>query len=230
MRAAMGAPKWMLARRNGEQILPSDGCRTIAPASVVPHSERHALESCFLVRYGRRPALARVLGRAHRHARGRNGEPRRSVFISSACMRARRCARAACGAGALTSRCRRAATSRSFRGARAGRWVDEGPAEVLLMRIDPGFLAKVAEGIGVDPESVEVLPRVQARDAQLENLGWALEAALAEGKKVEPLFMHGLGVALATRSHQATLDDAARARAPRVDAPADDGGMRLHRG
>ena len=81
----------------------------------------------------------------------------------------------------------------------AGRWVDEEPAEVLLMRNDPGFLAKVAEGIGVDPELVEVLPRVQARDAQLENLGWALEAALAEGKKVEPLFMHGLGVALATR-------------------------------
>lgn len=81
----------------------------------------------------------------------------------------------------------------------SGRWVDDGPAEVLLMRIDPGFLAKVAAGIGVDPESVEVLPRVQARDAQLEHLGWALEAALAEGKKVEPLFVHGLGVALATR-------------------------------
>ncbi len=80
-----------------------------------------------------------------------------------------------------------------------GYWVDEGPAEYLLMRVDPGFLNKVASGLGLDPNSVEVLPRVQARDPQLEHLGWALEAALAEGKAVEPLYVHGLGVALATR-------------------------------
>lgn len=81
----------------------------------------------------------------------------------------------------------------------AGRWVDEAPAEVLWMRIDPGFLAKVAAGIDVDPDTIDVLPRVQARDAQLEHLGWSLEAAFAEGKKLEPLFVQGLGVAVATR-------------------------------
>ncbi len=81
----------------------------------------------------------------------------------------------------------------------AGRWVDESPAEVLWMRIDPGFLAKVAAGIDVDPDTIDVLPRVQARDAQLEHLGWSLEAAFAEGKKLEPLFVQGLGVAVATR-------------------------------
>ena len=80
-----------------------------------------------------------------------------------------------------------------------GYWVDEGPAEYLLMRIDPGFLNKVAAGMGLDPSSLDVLPRVQARDAQLEHLGWALEAALAEGKAVEPLYAQSLGVALATR-------------------------------
>ena len=88
-----------------------------------------------------------------------------------------------------------------------GRWVDEADAEVLWMRIDPGFLAKVAAGIDVDPDSIDVLPRVQARDPQLEHLGWALEAALAEDKKPEPLFLQGLGVALATRiikNHAAT--------------------------
>ena len=96
-----------------------------------------------------------------------------------------------------------------------GRWIDETPAEVLLMRVDPGFLAKVAAGIDVDPESIEVLPRVQARDAQLEHLGWALEAALAEGRRVEPLFVHGLGVALATRiiKHHATTHPARVRRA-----------------
>jgi len=94
-----------------------------------------------------------------------------------------------------------------------GRWVDDGPIELLVMRIDPGFLSKVAVGIGIDPDSIEVLPRVQARDAQLEHLGWTFEAALAEGKTVEPLFVQGLGVALATRiikSH--SISRAARVR------------------
>jgi AraC family transcriptional regulator len=80
-----------------------------------------------------------------------------------------------------------------------GRWVDEGPAEFLLMRIDHGFLSMVACELNLDPATIEVLPRVQARDPQLEHLGWALEAALAEGKQVEPVFVHSLGVALATR-------------------------------
>lgn len=80
-----------------------------------------------------------------------------------------------------------------------GRWVDESPAEFLLMRIDHGFLSKVARNLGLDPATLEVLPRVQARDPQLEHLGWALEAAMADGKAVEPMFVHGLGVALATR-------------------------------
>jgi len=79
-----------------------------------------------------------------------------------------------------------------------GRWVDEAPAEALIMRIDPGFLNKVAAGMGLDPKTLDVLPRVQARDAQLEHLGWALEAALAEGA-AEAMFVQGLGVAFAAR-------------------------------
>lgn len=80
-----------------------------------------------------------------------------------------------------------------------GRWIDEGPADLLIMRIDPGFLNTVANGMGLDPKTLELLPRIQARDPQIEHLGWALEAALAEGKAVEPMFVQGLGMALATR-------------------------------
>jgi AraC family transcriptional regulator len=93
-----------------------------------------------------------------------------------------------------------------------GRWVDDGPAECLIMRIDPGFLNKVAAGLGFDPATLELLPRVQARDPQLEHLGWALEAALAEGNSIEPLYIHGLGLALATR----LIKEHARARPQRV--------------
>ena len=79
------------------------------------------------------------------------------------------------------------------------RWVDDGPIDLIVMRIDPGFLNKVAQNLGLDPKTLQLLPRVQARDAQIEHLGWALEAALNEGKDVEPMFVQGLGVALATR-------------------------------
>jgi AraC family transcriptional regulator len=93
-----------------------------------------------------------------------------------------------------------------------GRWVDDGPAECLIMRIDPGFLNKVATGLGLDPATLELLARVQARDPQLEHLGWAFEAALAEGKSIEPLYVHGLGLALATR----LIKEHARVRPQRV--------------
>ena len=81
----------------------------------------------------------------------------------------------------------------------AGRWVDEGPGECLIMRIDSGLLSKVAADLGFDPRSLEVLPRVQARDPQLEHLGWALEAALAGGASIDPAFADAVGVAVAAR-------------------------------
>ena len=79
-----------------------------------------------------------------------------------------------------------------------GRWVDKGPAELLVMRVDPGFLNKVASAMGYDPKTLEILPRVQVRDAQLEHLAWALEAALAEGE-ADATFVQGLGTAVAAR-------------------------------
>lgn len=96
-----------------------------------------------------------------------------------------------------------------------GRWVDEGPAECLIMRLDHGFLKKVAQSLGLDAANLVLLPRVQVRDPQLEHLGWALEAALAESPIPEPMFIHGLGVALATRliSQHAALRTA---KAPRT--------------
>ena len=81
----------------------------------------------------------------------------------------------------------------------AGRWIDEGPGECLIMRIDSGLLNKVAGDLGFDPRSLEVLPRVQARDPQLEHLGWALEAALVGGASLDPAFANGIGVAVAAR-------------------------------
>lgn len=81
----------------------------------------------------------------------------------------------------------------------AGRWVDEGPGECLIMRVDGRLLNKVAADLGFDPRSLEVLPRVQARDPQLEHLGWALEAALTGGGPLDPAFADAVGLAVAAR-------------------------------
>lgn len=93
----------------------------------------------------------------------------------------------------------------------AGRWVDEGPGECLIMRVDNSLLHKVTAALGFDPKSLEVLPRVQARDPQLEHLGWALEAASMGGAVVDVAFADAIGVAVAARLVRA---HAALRRAP----------------
>ncbi len=80
-----------------------------------------------------------------------------------------------------------------------GRWVDEGPGKCLIMRIESGLLNKVAASLGFDSRTLEVLSRVQVRDAQIEHLGWALEAAHADGAVPDAAFTQAIGVALATR-------------------------------
>ncbi len=79
-----------------------------------------------------------------------------------------------------------------------GRWIDEGPADLLIMRIEPSFLNRVAANMGFDPKTLEILPRVQARDPQIEHAAWALEAALIEGE-ADPAFVQAMGVAVASR-------------------------------
>ena len=80
----------------------------------------------------------------------------------------------------------------------AGRWFDEGPADLLVMRIEPEFMNKVALSMGFDPKALEILPRVQARDLQIEHIAWALDAALTDGEADGP-YVQGLGIALAAR-------------------------------
>lgn len=79
-----------------------------------------------------------------------------------------------------------------------GRWEDEGPAEILMMRLDRPFLASVAHGLALDASRLEIVPQYRVRDAALANIGWALEAALQE-RAPDRLLLESLGNALATR-------------------------------
>lgn len=79
-----------------------------------------------------------------------------------------------------------------------GRWEDEDPAEVLMMRLDRPFLVSVAQGLALDPARLEIVPQYRARDTAIANIGWALEAALQETPP-DRLLLDSLGNALATR-------------------------------
>jgi AraC family transcriptional regulator len=80
-----------------------------------------------------------------------------------------------------------------------GRWVDDGPAEVLVLRIAPAFLRNIAEGLDMDPARAEITPRLAARDDQIEHIGLALKAELESGAPLSRLYGESLGIAVASR-------------------------------
>jgi AraC family transcriptional regulator len=57
----------------------------------------------------------------------------------------------------------------------------------------------VAEQYDLDPSRVEVRNRFQVRDAQIENVAWALKAEMEAGYPSGRLYLDSLAVALATR-------------------------------
>jgi AraC family transcriptional regulator len=69
----------------------------------------------------------------------------------------------------------------------------------LILGVTPGLLHTVAEQLDFDPRRVEIRNRFQARDIQLENIGWALKAEMESGYPCGRLYRDSLAVAVATR-------------------------------
>lgn len=69
----------------------------------------------------------------------------------------------------------------------------------LILGVTPGLLHTVAEHLDFDPRRVEIRNRFQARDTQLENIGWALKAEMESGYPGGRLYRDSLAVAVATR-------------------------------
>ena len=78
-------------------------------------------------------------------------------------------------------------------------WMFDRPAGALLVRLSPAFVQETADAMNVKPQMAELSPRIQMRDAQIERIGWIMQAEDHEGYPSGRLFMDSLATALAAR-------------------------------
>ena len=69
----------------------------------------------------------------------------------------------------------------------------------LVLGVSPELLSTVAEQLGLDLRQLEITNRFQVRDAQLENIAWALKAEMECGYPCGRLYIDSLAVSVAAR-------------------------------
>ncbi|HWX56323.1 MAG TPA: AraC family transcriptional regulator [Verrucomicrobiae bacterium] len=69
--------------------------------------------------------------------------------------------------------------------------------QALILSVAQRLLHAVAEESGVDPRQLEIRNRFQARDPQMEHIGWAMKAEMDRGYPCGRLYMESLATALA---------------------------------
>jgi AraC family transcriptional regulator len=80
------------------------------------------------------------------------------------------------------------------------RWeIHDSNDTALILALPPSLLDTVAEEQGLDPRRVEVRNRFQIRDAQLENICWALKAEMESNYPSGRLYVDSLAVSVASR-------------------------------
>jgi AraC family transcriptional regulator len=78
-------------------------------------------------------------------------------------------------------------------------WEAKGKDTALVVSVSDELMRSVVEQDGLDPSRVEIRNRFQVRDAQIENVTWALKAEMEAGYPSGRLYLDGLAIALATR-------------------------------
>jgi AraC family transcriptional regulator len=80
------------------------------------------------------------------------------------------------------------------------RWVMHDQNDTaLILALPPSLVDTVAEEQGFDSRRVEIRNRFQIRDAQLENICWALKAEMETNYPSGRLYTDSLGVSIASR-------------------------------
>jgi AraC family transcriptional regulator len=69
----------------------------------------------------------------------------------------------------------------------------------LVLSVAPELLAIAAEELDFDPSRIEIRNRFQARDMQLENIGWTLKAEMECGYPCGRLYRDSLAMSVAAR-------------------------------
>jgi AraC family transcriptional regulator len=80
-----------------------------------------------------------------------------------------------------------------------GVWEIKSPDTALVIGLKLGVLQRMVEESGGDPQKLQVFNRFQARDAQIEHIGWALKAEMENGYPSGRSYMDALATGLATR-------------------------------
>jgi AraC family transcriptional regulator len=80
-----------------------------------------------------------------------------------------------------------------------GVWEIKSRDTALVIGLKLRVLQRMVEESGGDPRRLQVFNRFQARDAQIEHIGWALKAEMENGYPSGRSYMDALATALATR-------------------------------
>lgn len=80
-----------------------------------------------------------------------------------------------------------------------GIWEIKSQDTALVIGLRLHVLRRVVEESGGDSSKLQVKNRFQARDAQMEHIGWALKAEMESGYPSGRLYMDSLALALAAR-------------------------------
>src|SRR6266481_8109864 len=70
-------------------------------------------------------------------------------------------------------------------------------ANVLFLALDPGFVSRVAEGLELDADRIELIERRGGSDPTLQYIALALRAGVQSGDALDRMYGEGLSTALA---------------------------------
>jgi AraC family transcriptional regulator len=79
------------------------------------------------------------------------------------------------------------------------RWTLSMPATSLLLRLAPQLLRETADAMPLGANASDLAPAIHIRDAQVERIGWTMQAESSEGYPSGRLFSDSLACALAAR-------------------------------
>jgi AraC family transcriptional regulator len=87
-----------------------------------------------------------------------------------------------------------------------GCWEDDEACQILRLRVRPSLLEEVAEQLGRNAATIELVPRFHLRDTRIEAIGWAIKADLEDDHPSDPLYIDLLTHALAVRLIEIAAD------------------------
>jgi AraC family transcriptional regulator len=75
-------------------------------------------------------------------------------------------------------------------------WVEDVASTSVMLRFPPALICNAAERMGLDGSRTNITPRHHFRDAQIQHIGWALDADREAGHPSGRIYTESLSIAL----------------------------------